>query len=115
MLANFGAATERLKEVASKSRVVDEQNSRLLLPSDRYTRPWVPGLDELPAPGAYFCPTIVGCVTYQLTSDRSLHQTAFCFVLDPVSGDGSPHAFISGESIDPEHIKVLWWAGGFAD
>lgn len=113
MLPNFDRSTEALKHIARAQAHPDDRNSRLLLPGDRYVRPWVPMIEPRDIQeDAFFCPTIIGCVSYQDVEAGIIRQTAFCFVLDEEDGASS---FEEGCSISPDQIIVRWWAGGFAN
>ena len=112
---HFGLVTppERAGDFAKSKRVVDTTSSRLLLPDQQYVRPWVPSgegaTDEFP-----LYPVLVGCVTYQISPDGTLHQTAFAMMITRKDELGLL-LHEPGMEVPQENLKFIHVAGAFAD
>ena len=104
---------ETASEFAQAKRVVDTANSRLLLPDQEYVRLWVPGgegaTDEFP-----LFPVLVGCVTYQISPDRTLHQTSFSLMLTRKK-DIASLLYRPGFEVPQGELHFIHVAGAFAD
>lgn len=109
-----------LDRISRKARVEDRSRSRMVLPHDSFERQQVAralATDFKGVPGfPRLRPAIVGCVTYQLAQDMSLHQTAFCYTLSRIDSAGKPGSRIyAGKTLDADKAHLDWGIGGFAD
>lgn len=114
MVMHSNDVSKQLKALADGDRKIDTSASRMVLPGESYDRPWFPSMDrsvvEAAQLGNTIFPTIIGCVTYQVLPDLSLHQTAFRFDLS------KGNALIPfGENVPREQLEVHPGPGGFAD
>lgn len=101
---------DHVNEVADYALEQRERNtnwSRTLVPGDSYDRTWGLSLDYYSeSPYA----TIFGCVTYETLPDRTIHQTAFCYIVGR-----KEHGFLDGIDTTKEDIVFTVTSGGFAD
>jgi hypothetical protein len=81
VITDFAGSTEAIRKLAEKSKTERTYWSRMVFPGEFYRRRW--GLTvELPTPPSNsVSPVVVGCVTYEILPDRSVHQTGFAFGL----------------------------------
>lgn len=104
---------ERAGQFAKSKRVANTTASRLLLPDQQYVRHWIPAAegatDEFP-----LFPVLVGCVTYQISPDGTLHQTAFSLMITR-KDDSVSLLYRPGVEIPPECLEFIHVAGAFAD
>jgi len=74
---------QQLKALCATQLEPNESWSRLVLPNESYERKWgptYPDLDDDPtAIRGAFWPHIIGCVSYQVLGDATVHQTAFVY------------------------------------
>lgn len=120
MTLNLHRAPGLLRDLAERSRHVDVNNGRLLLPGGSYHRPWGPAVDPLESGDewgrASVTPMIVVCVTYQTLPDMALHQTAECFIVGVKSKNSRfPSSFERNTFTPVDQTMVQGWSGGFAD
>lgn len=74
----------RLQTFCKEKRRKETTWSRSLLAGESYQRGWVLSADreELqPSADGRVFPGIIGCVTYQILPDNSLHQTGFVYTV----------------------------------
>lgn len=113
-------APERVSRLAAEQRLENTTYSRNLLPSQSYLRPWYPTSHpsefEEYSLGGTVLPVVIGCVTYQIWPDLSLHQTSFCFMLSADDIPGEPSGMFGPDHLVPvQNTKVEMTTGGFAD
>jgi hypothetical protein len=101
----------QLRKLCASALEPDDERSRLVLPNESYERKWGPtyrpGADEL---SGAFWPHIIGCVSYQVLGDETVHQTAFVYGI--TAGEMK---FIEYPSITPkEELVFTVQTGGFA-
>jgi hypothetical protein len=108
----------QLKRLCASQMKPNDSWSRLVLPSESYNRQWVPGwpdLDEVQedVKGAFW-PHIIGCVSYQVLGDESIHQTAFVYGISRGAGDFA--GFLSQEDgpTSKDELCIEVQTGGFA-
>jgi hypothetical protein len=119
MLYDYGQAPDAIKKLSENCKLgVVVHWTRALLPGDSYRRKWGFTIQAQPTDNIIF-PVIIGCTTYRIVPDKSLHQTAFVFDLFECKSD-APSEYV--DSIRPIHGTLpkdkLGWdgaAGGFAD
>ena len=120
MIFDYDAAPEAVRAIAERNRTVNEINwTRVALPNHPYRRRWMFTV-EPPKRDVFVFPVIVGCITYRILPDKSIHQTGFVFHLFhcPV---GDPHKFVGPLRYEPEiasRARQIGWdggSGGFAD
>jgi hypothetical protein len=80
---NHADAADVLAKFSAQNRDKTPQWSRSVLPTECYNRPWKlhaskGELDQFSASGKVL-PLVVGCVTYQILPDRTVHQTRFLY------------------------------------
>ena len=113
-------APEAVKNLGEKNKAVDNVHwTRILLPGDSYRRQWALTI-KTPKDGSdHVFPIVIGCTTYRITPDKSVHQTGFVFDLFECP-PGKKQKFKS--PITPSRgrfrIDQIGWdagSGGFAD
>ncbi|ONF96984.1 hypothetical protein [Sphingomonas jeddahensis] len=104
---------ERAGAFAKSKRVVNTTASRLLLPDQQYVRLWIPGAEGATNEFPLF-PVLVGCVTYQILPDGTLHQTAFAMMITR-KDESELLSYEPGIEIPQEQLEFLHVAGAFAD
>jgi hypothetical protein len=119
-------ARDKLPSFCEANRRVNVRASRSLLANDGYERPWGFTISptEIQAAAAshrgYLFPCVIGCVTYQVLPDKSLHQTAFIYNIAQKADDRSPAAIACipiphDVTITQDRLIAFVGVGGFAD
>lgn len=104
----------RTRAFAEEHRKIIEEHGRPLLPGEEYVRPWGATVSSSSEFGP--TPVIMGCVTYQSSLDMSVHQTAFCFVVDTDTPYGEHVASLTSRLKKRSKIELSsYWGAGFAD
>ena len=99
---------------AKENRTINPVHGRPLMPGEEYVRPW--GASYMPASEFEPTPVILGCVTYKSPLDQSVHQTAFCFVVDRDTPYGQHVASMTSRFRERKKIELsTYWGAGFAD
>lgn len=102
----------QLKQFCDKKR---EFNifGRPLPPGDFYFRKWGPSLerDKSKEYSTVALPVIMGCVTYQILPDKSLHQTSFAYIV----GVGNDLLPLENPIVPQVDLEFTVTSGGFAD
>jgi hypothetical protein len=119
MIYGYDTVPEAVKSMSEECRNLNRIHStRTLLPGDSYRRKWGFTVQGDPSANIIF-PVIIGCTTYQISVDKSVHQTAFVFHLFECQSH-QPSDFV--ECISPRkgslpQDRVGWdgGSGGFAD
>lgn len=115
MILDHREAPAVVERLARESRTLNKTWSRLLLPGQKYLRKWGPSA-HLAEKDTLILPVIVGVVTYQITPDASLHQTAFAVTLAQQRKQDSGPALIARRRPVPiEELVIEGTTGGFAD
>jgi hypothetical protein len=119
MIFGYGEAPDAVKKLSEANKTVDQVHwTRTILPGDSYRREWGFHIENPPGKLGSVFPAIIGCTTYQISPDNSVHQTAFVFHLFECQG-GEPSKFV--DCIRPEKPLTndcVGWdggSGGFAD
>ena len=119
MIFDYDKESDAVKKLSEETKAVDTvHHTRTLLPGDSYRRKWGFHIDWPPGKIGRVFPVIIGCTTYQISPDNSVHQTAFVFHLFECPA-GEPSEFV--DCINPEKPltkESVGWdgrSGGFAD
>jgi hypothetical protein len=119
MICGYGEEPDAVKRLSEEAKSLDPlHRARTLLPGDSYRRKWGFHIDWPSGGVGHVFPVIIGCTTYQISPDNSIHQTAFVFRLFECP-TGEPSEFV--DAINPEKpltkASVGWdgGSGGFAD
>jgi hypothetical protein len=106
-----------VREFCDRNRMVSRWG-RLVLPGEAYLRPWSPGVDGADVQAELktrrdnsIFPIVIGCVTYQILPEKTLHQTAFAYMIG--IGEGGIGASLG--RIPGNVLKLHVHPGGFAD
>lgn len=120
LVVDAARAPLALREFAAKLRRPNELRGRMLLPQDTHERivEVKVSAEELAAAPRHpkWRPAVIGVVTYQLTQDRSVRQTAFSHAVTRSDAKGQGRY-----QLNVDHAPVLerthldWASGGFAD
>ena len=117
-----GGSTEAVKKLAEKAaenaKVEGTYWGRIVFPGESYRRNW--GLTaNLPTPPSNsISPIVIGCVTYQILPDQSVHQTGFAFGLfecKPGTNEYVRLIRVDEGQISRDRIGNNADPGGFAD
>lgn len=115
MVLSSDNVRDELKALCKESKRVTEFG-RPVLPGESYNRRWYPHVDgpviaaTLAPRQSTVMPIVIGCVTYQILPDKTLHQTAFAYWVIPKSG-----GFELNKPVLRGDLMVEIHTGGFAD
>jgi hypothetical protein len=110
------SARQRLREIAVSERASESRWTRILLPNDSYQREWALAIDT-PTTGVHVSPRVIGCVTYRIVPDNTIHQTGFDFVLFEQHPNGRFRDLLRADTpvISKETVGYSGGPGAFAD
>jgi hypothetical protein len=117
IIFDYFSAPEAVAKMAQSARDTKANSTRVVLPGDFYKREWA--LD-LPTPdkGTHIHPIVIGCTSYSIVPDGTLHQTGFVFGLfekDQATGRFKFPLQVNVPRIPKETIGWDAATGGFAD
>jgi hypothetical protein len=122
MIFDLWNLPERLAAFCREKKTLNTKWGRSLLAGDSYTKPWAlhterKEMGEVNDNGWIF-PCIIGCVTYQILPDKSLHQTGFVYTVTEVAGQVwqiPVRPIILGKTTSQADVMLEVGPGGFAD
>lgn len=107
---------KELRALCDESKRVTEWG-RPVLPGESYDRRWFAGIDATEIAGVVrrgqkdVMPIVIGCVTYQILPEKSLHQTAFAYWLSRRGSGG----IALNKDVASADIELTVHTGGFAN
>ncbi len=115
------AVDTELEKLCSENRFNNSSSGRIVLPREEYDRAWYLSAyaDEVinnPNPDGFIMPRIIGCVTYEILPDHTIHQTVFVYFLHLGEDDGVMRFIpVNQGNISKDEIEVAVDSGGSAD
>jgi len=113
-----GLVQDELRALCAEQLKPNDYASRLVLPKETYDRLWVPTYpDESGLPMediVAFWPHIIGCVSYQVLGDDTVHQTAFVYGVSKGPDQFSGFIDKSDGTTPRDILRVEVQSGGFA-
>jgi hypothetical protein len=116
---NYDDAVQALGKFSNENRDAMPRWSRVVLPTEHYDRPWRLHAHKIEIEqfnkGGNILPIVVGCVTYQILPDRSVHQTKFIYHMVLRGGPLGELIPMQTAAIEKTHLLCQVHAGGDAD
>jgi hypothetical protein len=113
---DYAAAVDAVARIAQESLDNKGSSTRVVLPGDSYKREWALDLPT-PEKSIRIFPIVVGCTTYNIVPDDTVHQTGFVFGLfekDQATGRFRAPLVVNVPRIPKETIGWDASTGGFA-
>jgi hypothetical protein len=118
MIEGYAGSAEAVRELATRAKTEETYWSRIIFPDESYRRGWSLNVSRPTPPQISVSAIVIGCVTYRIWPDESVHQTGFAF--SPFESAPGTNDFVDLLRITKGHIPrdsigANTDPGGFAD